>query len=214
MKFDPKKHHRPFGYAQGRRSIRVPGYDYSQPGAYFVTMVTYLRECLFGKVIDGVMRLNENGEIVKWEWERLPHRFPFIELGAYIVMPNHFHGILIFHESVRATRTGQIDPEFDITTSQSITPDGNNGSPLPSAGHPLPRGPKPLSLGAIVGQFKSRVTKRLWNNPDLNGTPIWQRNYYDHIIHDDREWNNIHLYIESNPINWDDDEENPSHHAR
>jgi REP element-mobilizing transposase RayT len=187
MKFDPKKYR--------RRSIRVPGYDYSQPGAYFVTTVTYQWECLFGEVVDREMRLNGNGKVVKWEWERLLHRFPFIELGTYIVMPNHFHGILIFHESVRATRTDQIDPESDITTFQSITPDGNNGS-------------------AIVGQFKSRVTKRLWKNPDLNGTPIWQRNYYDHIIRDETEWNKIHLYIESNPINWATDEENSIHYAQ
>ncbi len=102
---------------------------------------------------------------------------------------------------------GQTELNSDNTTTQTITPDGNDGSPLP-------RGPKPLSLGAIIGQFKSRVTKRLWKNPDLNGIPIWQRNYYEHIIRNDDEWNNIHLYIETNPINWADDEENPIHHAR
>ena len=199
MKFDPDKHH--------RRSIRVPGYDYSQPGAYFITIVTYQQECLFGKVIDGEMRLNDIGKIVQWEWERLGHRFPFLELGAHIVMPNHTHGILNFIDSVRATRADQTGLYLNNAPPQTGTSDDNNGSPLP-------RGPKPSSLGTIIGQFKSRVTKRLWKNPDLTGTPVWQRNYYEHIIRNEPEWNNIHLYIESNPLNWATDDEHPSHHAR
>jgi len=192
-KFDPRKHH--------RKSIRVPGYDYTQPGAYFVTIVTHQRECLFGEVVDGKMRLNQNGQIAQWEWERLAHRFTFIKLGTYIVMPNHFHGILIFHNSVRATRTDYMDIYPNNASSQAIASIENSGSPLP-------RGPKPLSLGAILGQFKSRVTKRLWKNPSLDGTPIWQRNYYEHIIRDDDDLNRIHLYIEANPRNWHTDAEN------
>lgn len=204
MKFDPKIHH--------RRSIRLPGYDYSQPGAYFVTVVTYQRECLFGDVVNGEMKLNKFGQIAQWEWERLAQRFVFLELGTYIVMPNHVHGILVFHEHVGATRADQTELRSDKITPQTLIPDGNDGSPLP-------RGPKPLSLGAIIGQFKPRVTKRVWKNPDLNGTPVWQRNYYEHIIRNDDEWNNIHLYIETTPLygayplNWHDDEENPIHHA-
>src|SRR6266545_1399427 len=83
-KFDPKKLH--------RRSIRLPNYDYAQPGAYFVTIVAWHRECLFGEAVNGEMRLNKIGEIVRWEWLALPKRLRFIELGAFIVMPNHFHG--------------------------------------------------------------------------------------------------------------------------
>lgn len=89
-KFDPRKHHRPFDRAQGRRSIRLPDYDYSQPGAYFVTIVTWHRECLFGEVVGGEMKLNKIGEIVQWEWLELPKRLGFIELGAFVVMPNLF----------------------------------------------------------------------------------------------------------------------------
>ena len=96
MEFDPQKHH--------RKSIRLQGYDYSQAGAYFVTIVAWGRECLFGEITDGEMKLNNAGKIVQWEWLELPKRFGFIELGAYVVMPNHFHGILIFHETVGATR--------------------------------------------------------------------------------------------------------------
>jgi REP element-mobilizing transposase RayT len=83
MKFDPQKHH--------RHSIRLQGYDYSQAGAYFVTIVTWQREMLFGEIVDGVMVLNDFGKIVQWEWLDLPKRFKYLELGAYIIMPNHFH---------------------------------------------------------------------------------------------------------------------------
>jgi len=86
-KFNPHKHH--------RRSIRVPGYDYSQPGVYFVTMVTYQRECQFDKVGDGKMWLNKNGQIIAQTWNDLPIHNPHVEFGTYIIMLNHFHGILI-----------------------------------------------------------------------------------------------------------------------
>ncbi|MBI5841655.1 MAG: transposase [Chloroflexi bacterium] len=193
-KFDPKIHH--------RKSIRLQGYDYTQAGAYFVTIVTYQRDCLFGKVVNGEMRLNDFGKIVHWEWLDLPKRFRYIDLGAYMVMPNHFHGILNFHETAGATRHGLTDAPVSNVPLPTLTTDCVDGSPLP-------RGPKPASLGAIVSQFKSRVTKQLWKIPSLNGTPIWQRNYHEHIIRNEREMDNIWRYIESNPARWDDDDENP-----
>ena len=96
LKFEPQKHH--------LRSIRLPDYDYSQPGAYYITIVAWHRECLFGEVADREMRLNKVGQIVHWEWEELPKRLRYVELGAFVVMPNHFHGILIFHEDVGSPR--------------------------------------------------------------------------------------------------------------
>lgn len=95
MKFDPEIYH--------RRSIRLKGYDYSQAGAYFVTIVAWQREMLFGEIVDGESVLNELGEIVREEWERTAVVRPNVELGEYVVMPNHFHGILVFHENVGAT---------------------------------------------------------------------------------------------------------------
>lgn len=95
VKFDPEKHQ--------RRSIRLPNYDYAQAGAYFVTIVAWHRECLFGEIKKGQMQLNRIGKIVEWEWLDLSKRFPYIELGAYAVMPNHFHGILFLHENGGAT---------------------------------------------------------------------------------------------------------------
>jgi len=80
-KFDPQKHH--------RRSIRLQGYDYSQAGAYYVTIVTYHRDCLFGEIINKQMSLNNLGQIADECWGAIPEHFPFMELGAFVVMPNH-----------------------------------------------------------------------------------------------------------------------------
>ncbi len=194
VKFDPKKHH--------RRSIRLKGYDYSQAGAYYVTIVTWHREFLFGDIVSKEMKLNKVGKIVEWEWLELSKRLLYVGLGAHVVMPNHFHGILFIHEPEGATRQSQRMARSDVDLLRTITPEGIDGSPLP-------RGPKPASLGAIVAQFKSRVTKRIWKFPEFKGTPIWQRDYYEHIIRNENDLQNKTDYIETNPLLWDEDDENP-----
>jgi putative transposase len=177
MKFDPQE--------RNRRSIRLKGFDYSQAGAYFVTIVAWRREMLFGDVVDGEVILNEWGEIVREEWERTAIVRANVELGEYVVMPNHVHGILIFvDDGVEVTHVG-----------------GNRRVP-PTL--------QPNSLGAVIGQFKSIVTKRINRLQNVAGRPVWQRNYYEHIIRNDLEWENIHRYIESNPSMWAEDEENPN----
>jgi REP element-mobilizing transposase RayT len=128
------------------------------------------------------MILNNFGKIVDEEWERTSAVRPNIELGAHIVMPNHFHGILVILDLVGASR--RLAPTDTIS-------------------------PKPGSLGAIIAQFKSIVTKRIWKLDDkMKNTPIWQRNYYERIIRNEHEMDAIWRYIESNPINWNQDEEN------
>ena len=203
-KFDPQN--TPSGHRHHRRSIRLKGYDYSQEGAYFVTIVTWRRDFLFGEIVNKEMRLNKVGKVIEWEWLELPKRLPYIELGAYVVMPNHFHGILYIHENVGATRKGQTMILPSEEPMQANSPVSIDGSPLPRT---LPRGPKPASLGAIIAQFKSRVTKRIWKFPEFKETPIWQRNYYEHIIRNDKDLQNKTDYIEANPLLWEQDHENP-----
>ena len=193
-KFDPQKHH--------RRSIRLPNYDYSRSGAYYVTIVAWQRKCLFGQVVNEEMKLNEAGKIVQWEWLELAKRLRYIELGAYIVMPNHFHGILMFLDPAGATRQGVTNYLSGKVSLPNVTTEGMDGSPLP-------RGPKSASLGAIIAQFKSRVTKRLWKTQTSNRAPIWQRNYYEHIIRNEKDLKHKTDYIEANPMLWGEDNENP-----
>ncbi len=193
-KFDPKIHH--------RRSVRLQGYDYAQAGGYYVTIVAWRREFLFGEIVNGKSRLNKVGKIVDWEWLELSKRLPNVELGAHVVMPNHFHGILFIHESVGATRQDQNYSQSGKEPLQPITTNSIGGSPLP-------RGPKPASLGAIIAQFKSRVTKRIWKFPEFKNTPIWQRNYHEHILRNETDLQNKTEYIEANPLLWGEDDENP-----
>jgi REP element-mobilizing transposase RayT len=193
-KFDPQKHH--------RKSIRLKNYDYSSAGAYYVTIVTWRRDILFGEVVNGEMKLNQAGKMVKTELLELEKRLSYVQLGAFIIMPNHVHVIIFILTSVGATRLGLSKTNFIENSLQKEAIKSNEGSPLP-------HGPKPASLGTIISQFKSRATKRLWNLESLKNTPIWQRNYYEHIIRDEKDLQNKTDYIEANPMLWDEDDENP-----
>ena len=179
MKFDPQKHH--------RRSIRLKNYDYAQPGGYFITIVTYQREMLFGEIENGEMKLNGFGKIADDCWRAIPDHFPNVELGAYVVMPNHVHGVIVINDGP--------------ATNSSPDVGARHAWPLP------PHGPKPKSIGAIVGSYKSAVTRRIGR--EHNATGIWQRNYHEHVIRNHEEWDRIHRYIEANPLRWAEDRENP-----
>ena len=172
MKFDPDIHH--------RRSIRLKGYDYSQAGAYFVTIVTWQREMLFGEITDGELVLNEFGQIVSEKWQWLESQYRYIELGAWIVMPNHFHGILVIHDFGRG---------------------GSRSAPTPIKRKPL---------GGLIGAFKTVSTKHINLLRNTEGQLVWQRNYYEHIIRNEPEMDRISRYIESNPSQWAEDDENPN----
>ncbi len=187
MKYDPQKHH--------RVSIRLKGYDYTLAGAYFITIVAYKREMLFGEIVNGVMRLNRRGEIVREEWFASVNIRKEIKLfeDEFVVMPNHAHGIVWIVED---------DSRFTIDRGH---PAGAGRDVVGADGRP-PLRLKPKSLSSFVAGFKSSVTKRI--RDELNETGIWQRNYYDRIIRNDKELNAIRDYIESNPRNWAEDEEN------
>jgi putative transposase len=176
--FDPKKHH--------RRSIRLPGYDYSQAGAYFVTIVTHQRDLLFGKIENEEMILSDFGMIANECWIAIPEHFPTVELGAYIIMPNHVHGIIVIRELIDDDRRGAI---YRAPTVEKYG--------KPTVG----------SLPTIVRTYKAAVTRRIGREHKANG--IWQRNYYEHVIRDERDLQNKTNYIESNPMLWTQDDNNP-----
>ncbi len=166
--------------------MRLKGHDYSQAGAYFVTLCTQSRECLFGEIVDMEMRLNELGRIVSECWDDMPKHFPNVELDEFVMMPNHMHGIILITVDVGAKH-------LQIAA---------NASPL--------HGTQSGSLGAIIQNFKSVSTRKINQLREPRGVTIWQRNYFEHIIRNDKELNSIRDYIAANPARWEEDKENPA----
>jgi putative transposase len=184
MKYNPEIHH--------RRSIRLKGYDYTQPGAYFITICTYQRMHVFGEIVNGEMILNDAGKIARDEWFKTAELRSYVKLyeDEFVIMPNHGHGIIwIEDENVGALP--------------------RNAQPLRVEQRSAPtKTVQPRSLGAIVRAYKSAVTHAINASENQRGAVLWQRNYYDHIIRNDRELNNIRWYIVNNPLNWQLDRDN------
>jgi putative transposase len=217
MPYDPARHH--------RRSIRLQGYDYTRPGAYFVTIVTQGRACLFGEVMAGEMRMNDAGRMVQQVWDELALFYEGVQTDAFIVMPNHVHGIIILTGNVRATPRGAPTPR-GCPNPQSGP--GQARGPAPTSGSGQAQGPAPtaataptLGLPDVVHRFKTMTTKRYADGVRANQwTPfpgrLWQRNYYEHIIRDvganggatsRSPLQRIREYILTNPLRWHLDRE-------
>ena len=197
MRYDSERHH--------RRSIRLKGYDYRQVGGYFITLVTQDRACLFGEVVDGEMRMNEYGQIAWEEWFRSAEIRREIRLypDEFVVMPNHIHGIVwIVEPHVGATGPSPLPNH----SSPNQPPPLPNGLFLPSS---HPRGPARRSLSSFIGGYKSAVTKQINALRGAPGAPVWQRNYYEHIIRNEDDLEAIRYYILTNPSRWHEDRENP-----
>ena len=180
-----------------RRSIRLPGWDYSTPASYFLTLVTFQRECLFGEIMDGRMVLSPIGRIAEEHWCLIPQHFPGVELGAHAILPNHVHGIIMIRS----------DMAFVGATHEAVGATHWVAPTTGTTGPARPNGPKRGSIGAIVGAYKMSVTRRIERECDRAN--IWQRNYYEHIIRDNEAYKRISWYIETNVENWAADEENP-----
>lgn len=166
-----------------RRNIRLPEFDYSQPGDYFVTIVTQDRKPMFGKVVDSDVVLSALGSMVAKLWAAIPEHSPNVEMGIFVVMPNHIHGVI------------------------SITVEARHAVPLPQGG--IERFGKPISgsLPTIVRSFKSASTKKFHEFSEHSGERLWQRGYYDHVIRNEKDYQAIYDYILTNPYNWEKDEE-------
>lgn len=162
--YDPKEHH--------RRSIRLKGYDYSQSGAYFLTICTHNRESVLGEIVSGRIKLNIYGRIVSARWCNLPRYHRHVELSAFVVMPNHIHSIIV------------------------IRPDSTEQA-------------KRRPISEIVRGFKTFSSRRINEMRGMPDIPVWQRNYWEHVIRDQDSLNRIHDYILTNPLRWHLDRENP-----
>jgi REP element-mobilizing transposase RayT len=183
MKYDPAVHH--------RRSIRLQGYDYSQAGAYFVTICTQNRQCLFGEIVAGEMRLNDAGLIIADSWEWLSRQYGYLGLDEWIVMPNHIHGIIVIADGCRGgSRTAPI----------TRTNDGKGGSRT---------APTVKPVGRLIGAFKTVSTKQINEMRQTPGVQLWQRNYWEHIVRNESELNRIREYINKNPAKWNLDKLHP-----
>jgi len=170
-----------------RKSIRLPEYDYSQEGAYYITVCTHGRSCLFGKIVNSRMELNGYGEIADQSWRGIPQHFTNVLLGEYIIMPNHIHGTIII-----------IEPSSGTRHAVSL-PSG------PSFGKP-----RAGSLSTIVRSYKSAVTRQINVVRAKNEPAIWQSRFYEHIIRNEKSYNKIRRYILDNPLYWFQDDENPN----
>jgi REP element-mobilizing transposase RayT len=172
-----------------RRSIRIPGFDYASPGAYFVTICVHGGECLLGEVAGGQMRLNRLGRIAQAGWQAIPAHSVHVELDAFVVMPNHVHGIVV------------------ITGRGVASPGAGSRDAMPL------QGPATGSLGAIVGNWKAVTTRRINRLRNFPGVPFWQRNYWEHVIRSGAALGRIRAYIEANPACWSEDTLRPGEPA-
>jgi putative transposase len=205
VKYDPEKHH--------RRSIRLRGYDYAGQGAYFVTICAQNRACLFGAVAGGEMQLNNAGRMIERWWFELNHKFPTVETDEFVVMPNHFHGIVVIAD-VTVGADLCVGPVSEGTHA-GVPLQGVH--PVRPIAHPGARrgAPRRASLPTVIQWFKTMTTNEYMRGVNTLGwTPfhgqLWQRNYYEHIIRDEESLDRIRRYIIDNPARWTTDRENPS----
>ncbi len=168
MTYNPDKHH--------RRTIRLKEYDYSRAGVYFVTVCTQDRKCFLGNVGNGTVELSHIGKTAHEFWFEIPKHFKNVQLDAFVVMPNHIHGIIFIDDNCRGGVT------------------------------PPPRNP---TLGQIVAYYKYQTSKIINQIRNTIGMPVWQRNYYEHVIRNEKELNQTRQYVINNPLQWKFDKENP-----
>jgi putative transposase len=169
MTFDNKIHH--------RKSIRLANYDYSQAGAYFITICTQNRECLFGEIVGDEMQLNDAGRIIQLIWNEIPIHYPQVELDEFVIMPNHVHGII----NIRSSALGAA-----------------SSAPTESP-----------TVGKIMRRFKSMSAIAVNKSRSRSLQPLWQRNYWERVVRDEKELHGMQEYIVNNPRQWELDKLHP-----
>jgi REP element-mobilizing transposase RayT len=169
-------------------STRLPNWDYSDGGYYFITICIKNKEECFGEIINNEINLTEIGRIAKKCWLEIPNHFPFVELDEFVIMPNHVHGIVIIRNNMHNVET----QNFASLQTESIKPQNKFG-------------PQSKNLASIIRGFKIGVKKYVIINK-INFA--WQSRFYDHIIRNEKEFYRIRKYIKDNPINWEADRNN------
>lgn len=193
-----------------RRALRIPEFDYSQPGAYFVTIVAQDRKSIFGKAIDGEVVLNDVGKMVKEVIDQIPEHYLGVNVELFVIMPNHVHLLFLIYDVAAGPRDGVVaDPRDGVVA-------GPRACQSDQIDDGQPRGVDPtknkLSLPEVVHRIKSLTTHRYsigvmekgWSRFENR---LWQQNYYEHIIRNERDYQAIYEYILANPMNWEQDEE-------
>jgi putative transposase len=197
----------------GRRSIRLKEYDYTSPGWYYVTICTHQQACLFGDIKNGRMVLSPIGKIARKYWLEIPDHFKYVELDEFVIMPNHVHGIIIINNHAGNDGRGANDnhSDHDICIGddhrrgvRSNAPTNNNKNPY---NYFAQISPQSGTLGVIIRSYKTSVTR--WCRKNVNDPFKWQRNFYEHIIRNERELYEIRKYIRNNPAKWELDNEHP-----
>ncbi len=186
-------------------SARMQGYDYGQNGAYFITICTHNREHYFGSIADQEMQLNELGVLAEKYWHEIPQHFPFVQLGHFVAMPNHVHGVLLIdkpdtptdapvetlHCNVFPQKCDAVPIRRNVTTGNDA-PNEQMSQMSPHAG----------SVSAIIRSYKSIVCKHARH---IHATFAWQTRFHDHIIRNGVSYDRIQQYILTNPQHWEAD---------
>ncbi len=218
VKYNPAIHH--------RRSLRLKGYDYSRAGKYFITICCQDHKFRFGIIQNHTMVLNQFGRIAQNEWYKLPDRFYNLQLGAFQVMPNHIYAIIVLHDhtendtaagatlAVAPAAVGPIDNDpvapvdvypvapidvYPVDPDNNFATAGAGASPAPAVSPANP------TVGNIIGAYKSLVANeclKIFKSKNEKMGKLWQRNYYERIIRNDRAFNAISNYILNNPAKW------------
>lgn len=217
MAFDPTRH--------CRRSIRLRDYDYTRAGAYFITICSRDRSCIFADVRDGDVRLTPVGEVIGRCWEAILEHFPAVELDAFVIMPNHVHGIIVLG-SDENNRGAEVGTACRAPTGERATAPGRveGRSSVEQFGHPVAG-----SVPTIIRSFKGAVTRainddsgrdtacrvllaqRLGPMPPEHIPSVWQSNYHEHVIRNERSLERLRVYVAANPVRWEDDSLHPDH---
>lgn len=173
-----------------RKLQRLTNYDYSQCGLYFVTICTFCRQHLFGKIENGMMVLNDYGIIAQTHLLYIKEHFPSVEVNPYIIMPNHVHCVVQMAKKNKKANISSALPDRIINVKEQLVQSAERSRPFPT-------------VSTVIGLYKSGVSKQIH---EMNPLPsVWQKSFHDHIIRNEQEYQQIVQYILFNDLNWQDD---------